>query len=108
MGSLSSRMRLSRLLSEGGWRRIGWGLQRLEIDLSSVVCASPVNTGPEHSLELAAQAIFEQQKFPYEAGSDTGELVTSTGAAILATLAPKFALSDHIPPDSKRIGLGLD
>ena len=48
------------------------------------------------------------EKFGMKAGSDMGELVTSTGAAILATLAPKFTLSDHIPPDSKRIGLGLD
>jgi tRNA (Thr-GGU) A37 N-methylase len=86
---------------------IGWGLQSLEMDLSSIVCASPVNTGTEHSLELAAQTILEQYKIPYEAGSDTGELVTPTGAAILAALAPTFAPSDYIPPDSKRIGLGL-
>ena len=86
---------------------IGWGLQRLEIDLSSVVCASPVNTGSEHTLELAAQTILEQHKIPYAVGSDTGELVTPAGAAILAALAPTFAPSDYIPPDSKRIGLGL-
>ena len=86
---------------------IGWGLQRLEIDLSSIVCASPVNTGPEHSLELAAQVILEQHKIPYEARSDMGELVTPAGAAILATLAPEFVASDHILSDSKRIGLGL-
>ncbi len=86
---------------------IGWGLQRLEIDLSSIVCASPVNTGPEHSLELAAQVILEQHKIPYEAGSDTGELVTPSGAAILATLAPEFVASNHILSDSKRIGLGI-
>jgi tRNA-Thr(GGU) m(6)t(6)A37 methyltransferase TsaA len=86
---------------------IGWGLQHLEIDLSSIVCASPVNTGPEHSLELATQVILEQHKIPYEAGSDTGELVTPSGAAILATLAPEFVAPNHILSDSKRIGFGL-
>jgi tRNA-Thr(GGU) m(6)t(6)A37 methyltransferase TsaA len=86
---------------------IGWGLQRLGVDLSSVACSSPVNTGAEHALEPAARAILEEHNILFQAGSDIGALLTPDGAAILAALTPTFIEHAEIPSDSKRAGLGL-
>lgn len=86
---------------------IGWGLQHLGLDLSSVVCTSPVNSNPEHALDPATQAILKQYKIPYQAVSDTSVLLTPDGAAILAALAPEFASRDEIRANGKRSGLGL-
>jgi hypothetical protein len=86
---------------------IGWGLQRLSVDLSSVVCSSPVNTGSEYALQPVAQAILEEYKILFQAGSDIGELLTPAGAAILAALTPDFTEHAKLPRDSKRAGLGL-
>lgn len=86
---------------------IGWGLQYLEVDLASVMCVSPVNTGPKHTLGSAAQAILDQHNIPNHVGSDAGELVSPVGVAILAALTPEFVAPDDLPPSSKRTGLGL-
>jgi tRNA-Thr(GGU) m(6)t(6)A37 methyltransferase TsaA len=86
---------------------MGWGLQYLEIDLTSVMCVSPVNTGPKQTLALSAQAILDQHEIPNHAGSDTGELISPVGAAILAALTPEFATSDDLPADPTHMGLGL-
>ncbi|MEA3351578.1 MAG: tRNA (N6-threonylcarbamoyladenosine(37)-N6)-methyltransferase TrmO [Chloroflexota bacterium] len=86
---------------------LGWGLQSLGVDLSSVVCTSPMNTGTEYALELATRSILEQYKIPCQSETDSGVLVTPYGAAILAALSPQFAAADDVPSTSKRTGLGL-
>jgi tRNA-Thr(GGU) m(6)t(6)A37 methyltransferase TsaA len=86
---------------------IGWGLQYLEVDLASVICVSPVNTGPTYTLGSAAQAILDQHNIPNHVGSASGELVSPVGAAILAALTPEFAAPDALPHSSKRTGQGL-
>ncbi|MBE9525293.1 MAG: tRNA (N6-threonylcarbamoyladenosine(37)-N6)-methyltransferase TrmO [Chloroflexi bacterium] len=86
---------------------IAWGLQDLGVNLTSVVCASPLNTGSKYALELAAESILEQYKIPNQGGTDSGELVTPEGAAILAALSPEFTRTDDILLTVDRIGLGL-
>ncbi len=86
---------------------IAWGLQRLKMNLASVLCTSPLNTGPEHALKLSAQTILEQHKLPHQARTDSGELVTPEGAAILAALSPKFIEEDDAPTVHIHSGLGL-
>jgi tRNA (adenine37-N6)-methyltransferase len=86
---------------------VAWGLQYLGVDLSSVVCTSPLNIGPEYALDLAAQFILEQHKISYQPELVSGELVTPDGAAILAALSPKFIEAGAIFPDPKRTGVGL-
>ena len=86
---------------------IAHGLQHLNVDCSSVVCTSPVNTGTEYTLELATQAIFEQNKIPYQPQTVSGELVTPDGAAILAALSAKFVAAEDMPSEDKRIAYGL-
>ena len=86
---------------------IAWGLQHLEVDLSSVICTSPLNTGPKYALELSAQTILEQHKIPHQPETTSGELVTPDGAALLAALSPKFRAVEEAPSDAKRLAHGL-
>ncbi|MEN8171847.1 MAG: tRNA (N6-threonylcarbamoyladenosine(37)-N6)-methyltransferase TrmO [Chloroflexota bacterium] len=86
---------------------IAWGLAHLEIDLTSVVCVSPLNSGPDYALELVSESILEQHNLPFRAGIDSGELITPVGAALLAALSPKFTKIEDIPLTGNIPGLGL-
>ena len=86
---------------------IAYGLQHLSVDCGSVICTSPVNTGTDYVLEPAAQAILEQHKIPNQPGTDSGELVTPDGAAILASLSPIFIKAEAMPSEDKNIAYGL-
>ena len=86
---------------------VAWGLQHLSVDCESVICTSPVNTGIDYVLEPAAQAILEQHKIPNQPGTDSDELVTPDGAAILAALSPKFIKAEDMPSEDKNIAYGL-
>ncbi len=86
---------------------IAWGLQHLKVELSSTICTSPVNTGPEYALELSAQSVLEKHKIPHRPETKSGELVTPDGAAILAALSPKFVAAEDIPSEGKRAAYGL-
>jgi uncharacterized protein (DUF111 family) len=76
------------------------GLELLSVDMDAVTCLSPVMVGGgtirfSHG-ELPAPApatahIIHQYQFPVEAGPVNRELLTPTGAAILAALQPRFA-----------------
>lgn len=94
-----------------------WGLQALQIDLNSVQCLSPVrvgggNTGPTSHGRLpvpapATQAILEHHLIPYQPGPVDIELLTPTGAAILAALSPTFIDRKQTAASPSRIGVGL-
>jgi tRNA-Thr(GGU) m(6)t(6)A37 methyltransferase TsaA len=86
---------------------IAWGLQHLGVDLNSVICTSPLNTGREFAMEPSTQSILKQHKIPCRSETVSGELVTPDGAAILAALSPKFTEVTDLPSTNKRIGLGL-
>jgi tRNA-Thr(GGU) m(6)t(6)A37 methyltransferase TsaA len=82
---------------------IAWGLQYLDVDLSSVFCISPVTVGS--ALKPLTRAVLEQHDMPYKAEPELGEPVTPVGAGILAALAPTM-VDEHLPSD-KRAGIGL-
>lgn len=94
-----------------------WGLQALQIDLDSIQCFSPVrvgggDTGPTSHGRLpvpapATQAILEQHHIPYQPGPVDVELLTPTGAAILAALSPAFIDQKQAAVPPSRIGVGL-
>jgi len=86
---------------------IAYGLQHLDLDCDTIECTSPVNTGTEHFLEQATQTILGQHKIPNQPGTDSGELVTPDGAAILAALSPRFITADDMPSEDKLTAYGL-
>lgn len=86
---------------------VAWGLQFLEVDLSSVVCISPLSTGSEAALELTTRSILERHKIPLQAEMVPNELVTPDGAAILAALSPQYIQNEAIPQTDMCSGLGL-
>ena len=76
-----------------------WGLQALRIDLSHVTCLSPIQVGGGHVFTShgrlpvpapATRLILETLDAPYASGPVEFELLTPTGAAILAGLRPAF------------------
>jgi tRNA-Thr(GGU) m(6)t(6)A37 methyltransferase TsaA len=73
---------------------IGWGLQHLAVDLTSVTCVFPVNVSLQQALTDSAQA-------------NTDALVSPVGAAILAALAPTFVTPGDLPVTITHTGLGL-
>jgi tRNA-Thr(GGU) m(6)t(6)A37 methyltransferase TsaA len=82
---------------------IAWGLQYLDVDLSSIFCISPITVG--FALRPLTQAVLEQHDMPCKVESELGELVTPVGAGILAALTPTI-VDEHLP-DDKRTGIGL-
>jgi tRNA-Thr(GGU) m(6)t(6)A37 methyltransferase TsaA len=86
---------------------VAWGLQSLNVDLASVVCTSPLNTGSKTALELTTQSILKRYKIPCLSGKVPVELVTPEGAAILAALSSQFVQSEDAPQTGIRAGLGL-
>lgn len=73
---------------------IGWGLQHLAIDLTSVACIPPVNVSLQQTLIASAQ-------------SHTDASVSPVDAVILAALTPEFVTDSDLPANSTHIGLGL-
>jgi tRNA-Thr(GGU) m(6)t(6)A37 methyltransferase TsaA len=86
-----------------------WGLQWLNVDLGSVTCLSPVYVGGGSVSVLApvTRAILERYEIPYAPGPVDAELLTSTGAAILAALRPAFLPRGEILPATRRVGVGV-
>jgi len=86
---------------------IAWGLQYLKVDLASVSCTSPLNTGSKYVHDLVSQSILERHKIPNQSLAVSEGLVTPEGAAILAALSPRFIREEAISPTPKRVGLGI-
>ena len=86
---------------------IAYGLQHLRVDIDSIICTYPVNTGTGDILETATRIILEQYKIPNQSESDSGEFITPDGAAILAALAPRFIEAKEMPSEDKHIAYGL-
>jgi len=94
-----------------------WGLQALKVDPGSVMCLSPVRVGggttgvTSHGrLPVPAPAtrvILEEHHMPYHSGPVDAELLTPTGAAILAALAPTFVERQRTDMPDARVGAGL-
>jgi len=94
-----------------------WGLQWLKVDLDTVTCLAPVRVGggvtdtTSHGrLPIpapATKAILTKHQIPYESGPVDAELLTPTGAAILAALAPTFVTRENGPQGELRVGVGL-
>ena len=94
-----------------------WGLQALQIALESVQCLTPVRVGGGRTgltshgrLPVpapATAAILEQHAIPYQPGPIEAELLTPTGAAILAALSPVFIEREQATVSFSRAGLGL-
>ena len=55
----------------------------------------------------ATKAILTQHQIPYASGPVDAELLTPTGAAILAALAPTFVARGSEPQGELRVGVGL-
>ena len=83
---------------------IAWGLQYLDVE--SIVCKTPVGTGPDHLLEPETAFIFETYKIPRRTAAVSAGISDSAGAALLASLDPKFSTKD-IPQHSERNSSGL-
>lgn len=80
-----------------------FGLQELDIHVSSVLCLSPVCVGggkitfSHGTLDIPAPAtaqIIEDYAIPFKKGPVEYELFTPTGAAILAALKPEYVKRD--------------
>ncbi|HHE72742.1 MAG TPA: tRNA (N6-threonylcarbamoyladenosine(37)-N6)-methyltransferase TrmO [Chloroflexi bacterium] len=93
-----------------------WGLQWLHVDLSAVTCLAPVYVGggtvmtSHGQLSIPAPAtrfILERYHIPYTSGPVEAELLTPTGAAILAALNPIFVPRDEGVAGNTRVGAGL-
>ncbi len=94
-----------------------WGLQSLGAPLGEVVCLAPVAVGggtvfTSHGRlpvpAPATQFILDEHHIPYAPGPEEVELLTPTGAAILAALSPTFAPREETsPPETDRVGVGL-
>ena len=94
-----------------------WGLQALKIDLGSVMCLSPVRVGggttglTSHGRlpvpAPATRAILEEHHISYQSGPVEAELLTPTGAAILAALSPTFVDREQAEISHVHVGVGL-
>ena len=94
-----------------------WGLQALSVDLDTVMCLSPVRVGggtveggSHGRLPVpapATMAILRRYWIPHAAGPVEAELLTPTGAALLAALAPTFLSRGGGIPMGMRVGVGL-
>jgi uncharacterized protein (DUF111 family) len=93
-----------------------WGLQALNVNLSHVTCLSPIQVGGGHvftshgQLPVPAPAtrlILEALDAPYASGPVEFELLTPTGAAILAGLRPAFVDRQGAEIVGARTGWGL-
>ncbi len=93
------------------------GLQSLRVDLHEVVCLSPVSVGGgtisfSHGVlpapAPATTAILKRYRIPHVAGPVDVELLTPTGAALLAALQPRWMGRE--PLDESQVvarGMGL-
>ncbi|MFO8072458.1 MAG: tRNA (N6-threonylcarbamoyladenosine(37)-N6)-methyltransferase TrmO [Polyangia bacterium] len=94
-----------------------WALQSLGADLDNVRCLGPVRvgggtTGPTSHGRLrvpapATRSILDEHRIPYRAGPVDAELLTPTGAALLAALSPSFVAADSGIPNGLRSAAGL-
>ncbi len=91
------------------------GLQYLQVDMQQVGCFSPVAVGGgmirfSHGVlpapAPATQAILRHYRVPHVAGPVDVELLTPTGAALLAALHPVW-LCRHAPQDADLLARGL-
>lgn len=91
------------------------GLQYLNVDLDRAVCFSPVQVGggfvtfSHGRLPVpapATQAILKKYKVPYATGPVEKELLTPTGASLLAGLQPEFRPRDEAILKPAKIGIG--
>jgi uncharacterized protein (DUF111 family) len=93
------------------------GLQHLAVDLNQVICFTPVAVGGgvitfSHGTlpapAPAAAAILKQHRIPHVSGPVDVELLTPTGAAILAALHPLWRGRQDLPAAAIRArGMGL-
>ncbi|MBW2703708.1 MAG: tRNA (N6-threonylcarbamoyladenosine(37)-N6)-methyltransferase TrmO [Deltaproteobacteria bacterium] len=94
-----------------------WALQSMGVDLGAVICTEPVRvgggrTGPTSHGRLpvpapATQAILDAYQISHEEGPVQAELLTPTGAAILAALSPSFTSDKPDLSDGMLTGVGL-
>ena len=94
-----------------------WGLQALNVDLDTITCLSPVQVGGGttemtshgrlHAPAPATEAILREYRIPYAPGPVEAELLTPTGAAILAALTPIFLSRESGTPAGICVGAGL-
>ncbi len=91
------------------------GLEVLNIDLDDVVCLTPVSVGggtvrfSHGTLPVpvpAVTAILKRHRIPHVSGPVDVELLTPTGAAILAALRPRWRCREVETPVG-RVGIGL-
>ncbi len=91
------------------------GLEALEIDLENVVCLTPVSVGggvvrfSHGTLPVpapATTAILKSHRIPHVSGPVDVELLTPTGAAILAALRPRWQCRGE-EPTGRITGLSL-
>lgn len=94
-----------------------WSLQWLGVNLDRIICFVPVYVGrgvtrwtSHGKLPIpapATRAILEQYQIPFAPGPVDCELLTPTGAAILAALSPTFVSREEKLPEHMRLGVGL-
>ena len=94
------------------------GLQHLNVDMNSITCFTPVAVGGgmitfSHGVmpapAPATSAILKRHRIPHVAGPVDVELLTPTGAALLAALHPVWHCRQPLPPNdvrAKSLGLG--
>lgn len=94
------------------------GLELLEVSMSETVCLSPVSVGGgkvkcSHGVlsvpPPAVMAILRRYRIPHVAGPVNTELLTPTGAALLAALEPTWCPRDSVPENKivrKAMGAG--
>lgn len=93
---------------------VAWALQHLAVDLNSVACVAPVRVGggltrPSSHGRLTVPApttriILDRFGIPHDAGPVEAELLTPTGASILAALSPTFL--PELPPAVEKLETG--
>jgi uncharacterized protein (DUF111 family) len=94
-----------------------WALQHLNVQLQKVCCAAPVATGGgkisfSHGTfpvpAPATQEIINRYAFPTSSGPVDRELLTPTGAALLAALEPTFIdRAEHSFDFPQSVGRGV-
>ncbi len=93
------------------------GLQALDVDLNAVSCLTPVAVGGgfitfSHGTlpapAPATQAMLKQHRIPHVSGPVDVELLTPTGAALLAALHPVWRCRQYLSEvDVRARGMGL-
>lgn len=84
---------------------VAWGLQSLAVAMDAVTCLTPVYVGGEPA--PATRSILKKHRIPTAPGPGEAELLTLTGAALLAALAPTFVPRAEAALDDLRLGVGL-